>query len=193
MEKRVRSNTVVSVSSFLRKTTLPEELKKTYTRLVMADYSSDLSDYFSESASAHQCDNMLLRHEITSSLRSKMVDWMIEVLSSYKMSEETFFKSVYLMDAYLKHSRATLQVKELHLIGLTAMFLASKYEEIHPLKLEVIFDKIARKKFKKSEILECEAKMIETLMFSLENPSVYDIARLAAGIDDNMQKRSREA
>ena len=120
-----------------------------------------------------------------------MVDWMIEVLSSYKMSEETFFKSVYLMDAYLKRSRVTLQVKELHLIGLTAMFLASKYEEIHPLKLEVIYDKIARKKFKKSEILECEAKMVEALMFSLENPSVYDIARLAAGTNVNMQKGSR--
>lgn len=52
---------------------------------------------------------------------------MIEVLSSYKMTEETFFKSVYLMDAYLKCSRVSLQVKELHLIGLTAMFLASKY------------------------------------------------------------------
>lgn len=59
------------------------------------------------------------------------------------------------MDSFLKHSRATLEVKDLHLIGLTAMFLASKYEEIHPLKLDVIYDKIARKKFKKSEILQC--------------------------------------
>lgn len=50
----------------------------------------------------------------------------------------------------------------------------------------MIYDKIARKKFKKSEILECEAKMIEALMFSLENPSVYDIARLVAGINANM-------
>jgi len=45
-------------------------------------------------------------------------------------------------------------VKDLHLIGVTAMFSASKYEEIHPLKLNVIYDKIARKKFKKQEILE---------------------------------------
>jgi len=33
-----------------------------------------------------------------------MIDWMIEVLSSYKMTEETFFCSVYLMDAFLKNS-----------------------------------------------------------------------------------------
>jgi hypothetical protein len=93
---------------------------------------------------------MLLKHEISSSLRSKMVDWMIEVLSSYKMSEETFFKSVFVMDAYMKRATAKLEVKDLHLVGVAAMFIASKYEEIHPLKLEVLYDKIARKKFRKA-------------------------------------------
>jgi len=40
-------------------------------------------------------------------------------------------------------------VKDLHLVGVTAMFSASKYEEVQPFKLNVIFDKIARKKFKR--------------------------------------------
>lgn len=82
-----------------------------------------------------------------------MVDWMIEVLSSYKMSEETFFRSQHFMDSYLRRCPTRLEVKDLHLVGVTAMFAAAKYEEIHPLKLSVIYDKIARKKFKKSEIL----------------------------------------
>lgn len=54
------------------------------------------------------------------------------------------------MDSYLKKSQERLEVKDLHLIGVTAMFSAAKYEEIHPLKLSVIYDKIARKKFKKT-------------------------------------------
>ena len=37
-----------------------------------------------------------------------MVDWMIEVLSSYKMSEESFFKSVQFMDYYLKNETKKL-------------------------------------------------------------------------------------
>jgi cyclin A len=106
-----------------------------------------------------------------------MVDWMIEVLSSYRMSEETFFKSIYFMDAYLKNKKTKLEVKDLHLIGVTAMFAAAKYEEIHPLKLAVVYEKIARKKFKKTEILEMESEMVETLEFKLESPSIYDIAR----------------
>jgi hypothetical protein len=57
------------------------------------------------------------------------------------------------------------------------MFAAAKYEEIHPLKLAVVYEKIARKKFKKTEILEMESEMVETLEFKLESPSIYDIAR----------------
>lgn len=56
-----------------------------------------------------------------------MVDWMIEVLSSYKMSEDCFFRSVRYMDLLFKNSPKKLQVADLHLIGVVAMFTASKY------------------------------------------------------------------
>lgn len=138
------------MGSFIRKVNFPEQLKKTYTQLVTDAYLDEISEYMCESAGSTQCDQMLLHHEISSSLRSKMVDWMIEVLSSYKMTEETFFKSVFVMDAYMKRASAKLEVKDLHLVGVAAMFIASKYEEIHPLKLEVLYDKIARKKFRKA-------------------------------------------
>ena len=71
------------------------------------------------------------------------------------------------MDAYLRNCGQRLEVKDLHLIGISAMFSASKYEEIQPLKLNVIFDKIARKKFKKQEILEKESDIINALNFQL--------------------------
>lgn len=57
-----------------------------------------------------------------------MVDWMIEVLSSYKMSEESFFRSVALMDAYLKSEDKIQDTKDIHLIGVSAMFSAMKFE-----------------------------------------------------------------
>jgi hypothetical protein len=33
-----------------------------------------------------------------------MVDWMIEVLSSYKMNEDTFFRATKIMDKFLLKS-----------------------------------------------------------------------------------------
>lgn len=53
------------------------------------------------------------------------------------------------MDIFLKQSSNQQETKDLHLIGVTCMFMAAKYEEIHPFKLSVIYDKIARKKFTK--------------------------------------------
>lgn len=115
---------------------------------------------------------------------------MIEVLSSYKMSEETFFRSIYLMDGYLRSCPGRLEVKDLHLIGVTAMFAGAKYEEIHPLKLSVIYDKIARKKFKKTDILDKEADIVGALQFKLEVPSLYDIARHIVGTSFFIQNTS---
>lgn len=38
------------------------------------------------------------------------------------------------------------EIADLHLIGVTSMFIASKYEDIYPLKMKMVFEKIAHKK-----------------------------------------------
>ena len=164
-------------------TSLPQALKQTYSQLIQEDYSDDILRRLCQVVKPRS--GILSRHGITASLRSKMVDWMIEVLSSYKMSEETFFRSVHLMDGYLSEC-GRLEIKDLHLVGVTSMFAAGKYEEIHPLKLGIIYDKIARKKFKKSDILNKESEMVSVLDFKLEVPSVYDIARHLLRMNNHM-------
>ena len=94
--------------------------------MIAQDYSEDILTHISSSAPAQR--DLLANHGISASLRSKMVDWMIEVLSSYKMTEETFFRSVLLMDGYMKKCPKRLEVKDLHLIGVSSMFAAAKYE-----------------------------------------------------------------
>ena len=106
-----------------------------------------------------------------------MVDWMIEVLSSYKMSEESFFKSVQFMDCYLKHENQKQETKDVHLIGVTSMFTAAKYEEIHPMRLSLMVEKIARRKFTREEILHKESRMINCLNFRLEEATLYDMVK----------------
>ena len=52
---------------------------------------------------SHQIYNepFLQKHNISKSVRVKMVDWMIEVLSSFGCFSNTFFVSVQLMDSFL--------------------------------------------------------------------------------------------
>ena len=62
-----------------------------------------------------------------------MIDWMFEVLTAFKMSEQTFFLAVQYMDRYIAESEKLLDLSQLHLIAITCMFLASKFEDISPL------------------------------------------------------------
>ena len=44
----------------------------------------------------------LSKHKITERMRTRMVDWMIEVLTNYHCDQSTFFEAVNLMDRYFK-------------------------------------------------------------------------------------------
>lgn len=47
------------------------------------------------------------------------------------------------------------------------MYIATKYEEIHGLKLSTVFEKIAHKKLSKNSILSKESEILEALDFQL--------------------------
>jgi len=42
----------------------------------------------------------LRRHGINSLLRARMLDWMIEVMASFRFMDSTFFQTVQLMDRF---------------------------------------------------------------------------------------------
>lgn len=99
-------------------------------------------------------------HEISSEYRTKMIDWMAEVLHTFKCSDQTYFLSVYLMDRYFKNSEKVIHSSNLHIIGVCCMYIASKYEDVIPLLMKTIVRKIGHNKF---TIEEIEAKEIEIL------------------------------
>jgi hypothetical protein len=86
-----------------------------------------------------------------------MVDWVIEVISSYKYSESAFFTAVRIMDTFFMKSKACLKSSDLHLVGVASIFIACKYEEIYPLKVKLIHEKIAHKKLSKEDIIRKES------------------------------------
>jgi hypothetical protein len=80
----------------------------------------------------------LKKHEIDQSLRGRMVDWMIEVLTSYKCSNRTFFKTVDIMDRYFQFESKCIPISRLHLVGVTSIYVATKVEEVYPIKLKTV-------------------------------------------------------
>ena len=71
----------------------------------------------------------LRQPDVTPDMRSILVDWLIEVAQEYKLQQETLHLSVRLIDRFL--SRRPVARTKLQLVGVTCMFIASKFEEIY--------------------------------------------------------------
>ena len=71
---------------------------------------------------------MSSQDEINERMRAILVDWIIEVQHRLKLMPETLYLTVYVIDQYL--SMENVPRKELQLVGISAMLIACKYEEI---------------------------------------------------------------
>lgn len=116
----------------------------------------------------------LQRHKVTERMRMRMIDWMIEVINNYKCDQSVFFQAVHLMDSYFNIVKRSIEPSELHLIGVTCMFIASKYNDIYPLRLKTMQDKIAHKKLSEKEIKEKESEIMYLRSYKLGDVTAWD-------------------
>ena len=123
-------------------------------------------------------ESFMNRHNISQNIHLKMIDWMIEVLSVYHSSHETFFLSVYIMDRFIEKSRMRLKSENIHLIGVTSMFIASKFIEIYPISMDHIINNIGHNQFHASVVKAQEIKMLSVISFeSLISCSIYEFLK----------------
>ena len=118
------------------------------------------------------------KHEVTKEYRTKMTDWMVEVCTSFKCAARTYFLAVTLFDRVLvlkSQKGITLTNKDVHCIGVTAMYLASKYEDIYPLHSKIVSEKIAHKAISARDILRKEAEFLEMFGFQCDFVTLYDL------------------
>lgn len=74
------------------------------------------------------------------------------------------------MLAYIRRQ----ETKDLHLIGVTAIFMASKLEEVYPLKVRTVHEKIAHRKLSADTIRQKEAEFLEAFNFNVVGATLYD-------------------
>nr|XP_043634139.1 G2/mitotic-specific cyclin-2-like [Erigeron canadensis] len=110
------------------------------------------------------------QYDITDRMRSILIDWLIEVHYKFELMEETLYLTVNLIDRFLE--REAVSRKELQLVGVTAMLLACKYEEI---SVPVVDDfiVISDKAYTRTEVLDMEKLIVNTLQFNLSVPTPY--------------------
>ena len=118
--------------------------------------------------------NFLKKHNLINDIRIKMIDWMIDVFSSYKSSPKTFFLSVNIMDLFFLKTKRTIQINDIHIIGLCSIFIASKMEDLFPLRLEQIKKILGKNKFSYENIKYVEKEILFTIKFDIVKFTIYD-------------------
>ncbi|MES1902233.1 MAG: G2/mitotic-specific cyclin-B1 [Paramarteilia canceri] len=117
--------------------------------------------------------------KVTSSNRAKLLDWLIIVHQKFELLPETLHLSVRLLDQYLNNTDTSNRV--LQLVGITCLWIASKFEEIYtPSVSDFVF--VTADSFDKNEINECEKSIVSTLEFDLNPPTCLAFLKRAAKI-----------
>ncbi|GMH04664.1 hypothetical protein Nepgr_006504 [Nepenthes gracilis] len=144
--------------------------------LAATEYVDDIYAYYKKAESAGRIppNYMELQGDINERMRGILIDWLIEVHYKFELMDETLYLTVNLIDRFL--SLHPVVRKKLQLVGITAMLLACKYEEVSvPVVEDLIL--ISDKAYSRQEVLEMERLMINTLKFNLAVPTSYMFMR----------------
>ncbi|KAL2529705.1 Cyclin-B2-4 [Forsythia ovata] len=140
--------------------------------LAVVEYIDDIYAYYkkTECLSCVPANYMAQQFDINERMRGILIDWLIEVHYKFELMDETLYLTVNLIDRFLAVQPVVR--KKLQLVGVTAMLLACKYEEVSvPVVEDLVL--ISDKAYSRNEVLDMEKLMINTLQFNLSVPTPY--------------------
>ncbi|XP_038887576.1 putative cyclin-B3-1 [Benincasa hispida] len=143
-----------------------------YDQMEVAEYVEEIYHYYwlTEAQSSSLSNYLSVQKEITPLMRAILINWLIEVQFKFDLMPETLFLSVTLFDRYL--SQVKIKKNEMQLVGLTALLLASKYEDFwHPRVKDLI--SISAESYTREQMLQMEALILKKLKFRLNVPTTY--------------------
>lgn len=124
---------------------------------------------------------MANQRDINWHLRGVLVDWLIDVHAKFRLLPETLFLTLNIIDRFL--SVRTISLSKLQLVGVTAMFVAAKYEEVLCPSVQN-FLYLADGGYTDEEILRAERYMIRVLDFNLSYANPMNFLRRISKADN---------
>jgi G2/mitotic-specific cyclin 1/2 len=151
--------------------------------LMVSEYVVEIFEYLKELEIATMAnpDYMDNQNELEWKMRGILVDWLLEVHTRFRLLPETLFLAVNIIDRFL--SSKIVQLDRLQLVGVTAMFIASKYEEVLSPHVQN-FRHVADDGFTEEEILSAERFVLAALNYDLSYPNPMNFLRRISKADN---------
>ncbi|KAL8952044.1 MAG: hypothetical protein Q9222_002031 [Ikaeria aurantiellina] len=175
---------LAAARDLIESTRTAEEIEdETWDTSMVAEYGEEIFGYMRDLEikmlpNAHYMDNQA---EIQWSMRSVLMDWLVQVHHRFGLLPETLYLCVNYIDRFL--SCKIVSLGKLQLVGATAIFVAAKYEEINcPSVQEIVY--MVDGGYTVDEILKAERFMLSMLQFELGWPGPMSFLRRISKADD---------
>eukprot|EP01018_Ginkgo_biloba_P037298 Gb_09901 [translate_table: standard] len=180
MQRRVKQRTIMpstgtnqTQNSILDDTSA---LQSDYNIIQVWDYAEEFYNVLLEKEMQGSADPnyMSAQSYINANTRATLIDWLIEVLPfievhhRFSLRPQTLFLTVNIIDRYL--SKRRILKRNLQLVGVTAMIVACKFEEIL-IPMVSDFMAICDDAYSGEQVLEMEKLILVVLQFNLTVPT----------------------
>lgn len=135
---------------------------------LVSEYVNDIYEYMRHLESRYAiAERYLDGRDINGRMRGILVDWLVQVHLRFHLLQETLYLTIAIIDRFLEHQEVSRS--KLQLVGVTAMLVASKYEEMYAPEI-ADFVYITDNAYTKSDIRKMECIILKTLDFQLGRP-----------------------
>lgn len=115
-----------------------------------------------------EVDPTRVSHFLDNRKRHVLLDWMVEVTDEFRLSQETYYLAVNYLDRYLANLRSP--AVKLQLLGVSCLWLASKFEEVISPSVED-FVNITACAYSVKDLVRMEAQLLQVLDYHLAVPT----------------------
>eukprot|EP00574_Skeletonema_japonicum_P005166 CAMPEP_0201714922 /NCGR_PEP_ID=MMETSP0593-20130828/1182_1 /ASSEMBLY_ACC=CAM_ASM_000672 /TAXON_ID=267983 /ORGANISM="Skeletonema japonicum, Strain CCMP2506" /LENGTH=494 /DNA_ID=CAMNT_0048204237 /DNA_START=288 /DNA_END=1772 /DNA_ORIENTATION=- len=139
--------------------------------LKVAEYITDLFQHLYKAEVTYKVEPYMTRQEdINSRMRAILIDWLVEVHMKFRLVPETLYLCVSIIDRYC--SKVDVLRSKLQLIGVTALLVACKHEEIYPPEVrDCVY--ITDRAYNRQEVLDMEQEILKVLDWKISTPTAY--------------------
>lgn len=150
--------------------------------LMVSEYVVEIFDFLYKLQDEYMPDANYVRKqtEFKWSMRSVLVDWLVEVHAKFRLLPETLFLAVNIFDRYM--SQRDTELAKIQLIGVSSLFIAAKIEEVFCPSIgnfSYITDA-----YSEEEILRAERHILKVLNFKVAYPNPMNFLRRISKADN---------
>lgn len=152
--------------------------------MLVSEYVNDIYSYLFKLETEQPINKNHLegQAEVYAKMRGVLIDWINEVHIQFHLVAETFQLAVAIIDRYLQTVKDTKR-SQLQLVGVSALFIAAKYEELFPPAI-ADFVYITDDTYTAQQIRQMELQIFKSLDCNLSRPlPIHFLRRFSKAAD----------